>query len=137
MCGRSGMVGPVPECPWHHCLSTAPRWWGGMRYTRGPRIVLGGLEITPFADLAQVCQILELLLCLWDQFTGDRIKRSRSVRAPLLRNRGNTGCLPGAVAATADPFRLRLRRPRGGNVEERGTSADLSGSVALRQHLAT
>lgn len=137
MCGRSGMAGPVPECPWHHCLSTAPRCWGGMSYTQGPRIILGGLEITPFVDSAQVCQILELLLCLWDRFAGDRIKRSRSVRAPPLRNGGNTGCPPGAVAAAADPFRLRLRRPRGGNVEERGTSADLSGSVALRQHLAT
>lgn len=127
---------PAPGGPCHHRLSAAPGQRRGVSYTRGPCIALAGLEITSFADSAQVCQILEILLCLQDWFAGDRIKRSRSVRVPLLQNGGFTVHPPGAATA-ADPFRLCLCRPRGGNVEEWGTSADLSGSVALRQHLAT
>lgn len=56
--------------------------WREGSCTQGLCITLEGLKIISFTDSSQVCQILEMLLCLWDRFAGDTQPRGAGMLTP-------------------------------------------------------
>lgn len=86
----------------------------GVSYTWSPHITLTCLEMFGFClsfgffYLAQVCQTLELFLCLWDQFASDRSKKSSSGWVTQPWNRLHMG-LPQPIPLAAAPPALRRK----------------------------